>query len=186
LLTDKWLPCVPYLQIYCVSFAFYPVHSCNLQAINAVGRSDMFLKLEIIKKSYGIVALIIAVVFFKSPIAIAMTGIITTVLSCLVNAFPNKKLINYSYFEQMKDILPSFAVSLAMFGAVWAIGMIPIAPILVLIVQIVVGVIVYALLSAVFRLRGFIMLMNVIKKFIKKGKNNDSDKGTGIEISSKS
>jgi len=54
LLTDKWLPCVPYMQIYCFSLAFYPVHSCNLQAINAVGRSDIFLKLEIIKKSIGI------------------------------------------------------------------------------------------------------------------------------------
>ena len=50
LLTEKWLPCVPYMQIYCFSLAFYPVHSCNLQAINAMGRSDIFLKLEIIKK----------------------------------------------------------------------------------------------------------------------------------------
>ena len=56
LLTDKWLPCVPYMQIYCFTLAFYPVHSCNLQTINAMGRSDMFLKLEIIKKTYDFTA----------------------------------------------------------------------------------------------------------------------------------
>lgn len=63
LLTDKWLPCVPFMQIYCFTFAFWPVHTSNLQAINAMGRSDIFLKLEIIKKSYGLIALVIAVFF---------------------------------------------------------------------------------------------------------------------------
>ena len=185
LLTDKWLPCVPYLQIYCFSLAFHPVHNCNLQAINATGRSDIFLKLEIIKKIIGISALIVAVFCFDSPIAIAMTGAITTLISCFVNAFPNKKLINYSYFEQMKDILPSFIVSLVMLGAVLAVGQLPIAPILLLLVQLIVGVIIYAALSAIFRLHGFTILMNVVKSFIKKGKNNGSDKRTDIEVSSK-
>lgn len=69
LLTDKWLPCVPFVQINCLSLAFYLVHTSNLQAINAMGRSDMFLKLELIKKGIGLVALVIAVAFFDSPIA---------------------------------------------------------------------------------------------------------------------
>ncbi len=163
LLTDKWLPCVPYLQIFCFSAAFYPVHSCNLQAINAMGRSDIFLKLEIIKKSYGLVAIIIAVAFFESPIAIALTGVVTTLISCFVNAFPNKKLIDYSYFEQMRDILPSFAVSALMLICVLFVGEIGLAPIITLVLQIIVGVIVYVGVSAVLKMSPFMQLVGVLK-----------------------
>lgn len=164
LLTEKWLPCVPYLQLYCISLAFYPVHSCNLQAINAMGRSDLFLKLEIIKKSYGIIALVIAVLCFDSPIAIAMTGVFTTMISCFVNASPNKKLIGYSYFEQMKDLLPSLALSLAMCGAVLAVQLIGLGDALTLVLQVLVGVGVYVGLSAVLKLEAFCFLLDFLKK----------------------
>ena len=170
LLTDKWLPCVPFLQIYCFSFAFYPVHSCNLQAINAVGRSDMFLKLELIKKSYGVLALVIAVFCFDSPIAIAMTGLITSVISCFVNAFPNKKLIGYSYFEQMRDILPSFALSLVMLAGIWAVSLIPMGTALALLLEITVGFAVYVALSAALKIKPFMMILSILKSFLKKKK----------------
>lgn len=163
LLTDTWLPCVPYLQIYCFSFAFYPVHSCNLQAINAIGRSDLFLKLEIIKKSYGLLALVIAVVFFDSPIAIAMTGAITTILSFFVNASPNKKLIDYSYFEQVKDILPSFLTSAVMFICVFILGMLKINVLILILIQIVLGIIIYFALSEIFRIKPYQQIKALIK-----------------------
>lgn len=164
LLTDKWLPAVPYLQIFCFSFAFYPVHSCNLQAINAMGRSDIFLKLEIIKKSYGIVAIIIAVAFFESPIAIALTGAITTIISCFVNASPNKKLIDYSYFEQIRDMLPSFLASIIMGAVVLAIGLIKINIIVKLAIQVLVGITIYLLISVVFKLNAFKLIIEVLKR----------------------
>ena len=170
LLTDKWLPCVPYLQIYCFTLAFYPVHTCNLQAINAMGRSDIFLKLEIIKKSIGITSLVIAVFCFDSPIAIAATGVVTGLISSFINAFPNKKLVGYSYFEQIKDILPSFLLSAVMLGCVLAVQLLPLNNILTLLVQVVVGVAVYVLLSMVFQLAPFRLLLTGIKKFFKKGK----------------
>ena len=163
LLTEKWLPCVPYLQIYCFTLAFYPVHTCNLQAINAMGRSDLFLKLEIIKKSYGIILLAAAVIFFESPIAIAMTGAVTTGISCFVNAAPNRKLIGYSYVEQMKDILPSFAASLIMCGAVLYCGTLSLELVPKLLLQILVGVVVYVLLSALFRLKPFMTILKIHK-----------------------
>jgi len=163
LLTEKWLPCVPYLQIFCFSAAFYPVHSCNLQAINAVGRSDVFLKLEIIKKSYGLLAIIIAVAFFESPIAIALTGVVTTFISCFVNAFPNKKLIDYSYFEQMRDILPSFVLSAVMFICVLLVGMIGLTPIITLALQVIAGVIIYVGVSATLKMAPFMQLLGVLK-----------------------
>lgn len=164
LLTEKWLPCVPYLQIYCFATAFNPVHICNLQAINAMGRSDIYLKLELIKKSIGLAALVVAVFCFDSPIAIAMTGVFTTFISCFVNAYPNKKLIGYSYFEQAKDMLPSFAASCVMLGVVLAVQLLGLCDWLTLLVQVVTGVVVYVAVSVVFRMRPFGMLMDALRQ----------------------
>lgn len=168
LLTEKWLPCVPYMQIYCFTLAFYPIHSCNLQAINAVGRSDIFLKLEVIKKAIGLSALAVAVVCFDSPIAIAMTGVITGLISCFLNAHPNKKLVDYSYFEQMKDILPSLVVALLMCGAVLSVQMLDLGNLATLALQVLTGVIVYVGLSALLRLQPFGMAVSILKKTLKK------------------
>lgn len=169
LLTDKWLPCVPYLQIYCFSMAFYPVHTCNLQAINAMGRSDVFLKLEIIKKSYGMALLIVALVFFDSPIAIVAMGILTTLISSFVNASPNRKLINYSYWEQVKDILPSFIISLVMFCLVsWVGSLLTLHSIIVIIIQIAIGVTFYLVSSLIFKPEPFVALLKIVKNKLKK------------------
>ena len=167
LLTDKWLPAVPYMQIYCFSLAFRPVHTCNLQAINAMGRSDVFLKLEILKKIYGIALLVIAVVFFDSPIAIAVTGIFSTIISCFVNASPNKKLIGYSYFEQMKDVLPSLLAASVMFLAVWFVGNLSISLIPLLFIQVTLGVVIYIALSVLFSLNGYKFFLAFAKSLLK-------------------
>jgi len=172
LLTEKWLPCVPFLQIYCFSFAFYPVHSCNLQAINAMGRSDIFLKLELIKKGYGIAVLAVAVFCFDSPVAIAATGLITTWIGWFVNAYPNKKLIDYSYKEQIIDMFPSLLRALAMFGCVLLAGRwckaVAMADIVIIAIQIVIGVGVYLILSIVTKSKQFYFLLEQGRKLLKK------------------
>lgn len=168
LLTDKWLPCVPFLQVYCFALAFNPVHACNLQAINAVGRSDMFLKLEIIKKSYGLASLVIAVLCFDSPLAIAMTGAVTTLLSCFVNGTPNKKLLGYAYREQLWDLLPSFSMSVAMLALVLLVGRLPLSPVLILLLQMAVGVAAYLILAIVFRPKPFRLLLEAVRSKVRK------------------
>ena len=168
LLTDKWLPCVPYMQIYCFTLAFYPINSSNLQAINAMGRSDIFLKLEIIKKVIGIVFLTIAVFCFDSPIAIAMTGVFTTGTSGFINAYPNKKLIGYSYMEQMRDILPSLAISLVMCGAVMLLGRLALPGILLLVIQVAAGVVIYMGISAVLRIEPYEKCLAFVKQLVNK------------------
>ena len=170
LLTEKWLPCVPFMQICCFSMALMPIHSCNLQAINAMGRSDIFLKLEIIKKIYGILLLVFAVVFYDSVLAIALVGIVSSLVSSVVNASPNKKLIGYSYLEQVIDIFPSMILSLVMFGAVLLLGKIVLPDILLLIMQIFVGIAVYVGMSAVLGLKPFKHLFGIVKNFKKKEK----------------
>lgn len=169
-LTDKWLPAVPYMQIYCFTFAFHPVHSCNLQAINAMGRSDIFLKLEVIKKSIGITALIFSVFCFDSPVAIALTGAFTTLISCAINAYPNKKLIGYSYMEQVKDMVPSFICAIGMCVVVLLVGMLNLRPVVVLVLQVITGVTSYLGISMVVRPEPFNMVLSLIKGIFGKEK----------------
>lgn len=163
LLTAKWLPSVPYLQICCITFAFYPIHSANLQAINAVGRSDIFLKLEIVKKAVGMALLVGAVVLFQSPIAIAVSAAIGVPFGLFINAFPNKKLINYSLFEQIKDIFPSLMIALLMFGGVWALNLLELNLFVLLLIQVVAGVTIYVALSVITKSKPFFLLLNAIK-----------------------
>ena len=170
LLTEKWLPCVPFLQICCIDFAFYPIHTANLQAINAMGRSDVYLKLELIKKAYGIAILLVTVFFFDSVLAIAWGAVVSTVLSSFVNAHPNKKLIGYGYLEQIRDILPPMILSLIMFGAVSLIGLLNLSPLPMLVLQVLGGVFVYFLLSLIFRPTAFRYLVETLQAFLNKRK----------------
>ena len=166
LLTDKWLPCVPFLQLCCIDFAFYPIHTANLQAINAKGRSDVFLKLELIKKSYGIVILLVSVLCFNSVMAIAWSGVVSTLVSAAVNAHPNKKLLNYGYTEQMHDVLPSIVISMLMFGVVYAMNALALPAALLLVLQVIAGIAVYTVLSLLFQKECTQFLLQVLRKLI--------------------
>ena len=123
--------------------------------------------LEIIKKSYGMAALLIALFFFDSPIAIAMTGVFTVILSCFVNACPNKRIIGYSYLEQAKDLAPSFVISLVMFGCVLLIGYLPLNIYVLMLVQILAGIAIYLLLSAITKIKPFLVLLEAVNQKLK-------------------
>jgi O-antigen/teichoic acid export membrane protein len=164
MLTEKWLPCVPYLMISCGIYAFYPIHTANLQAIAAMGKSNVFLKLELIKKAYGISILVISVIFFNTPIAIMLGTLILTPISCIVNAYPNKQILNYTIAEQMRDILPTLGVSLLMGIAVYIISFIGWNDFTTLAIQIIIGVISYILLSHVFKIDALQYTTRMVKK----------------------
>ena len=100
-----------------------------------------------------------------------MTGVFTTFISCFVNAYPNKQLIDYSYFEQMKDLCPSFLAAITMFLCVLAAGRLPLGLFAVLVVQIITGVAVYLLISVLGKLKPFELIWQMISSKIgKKGK----------------
>lgn len=146
LLTDKWIECVPFLQLFCVIYMFYPMHTANMQAIKALGHSETYLKLEIIKKSLELIGLLLVMNISVTAIAINMA--VLTTLFTFVNAYPNIKLLNYTFKEQMKDILPSITLSVFMAIIVYYIGkFLTIPNICVLIVQILSGITIYLLLS---------------------------------------
>ncbi|AEE16173.1 lipopolysaccharide biosynthesis protein [Treponema brennaborense] len=161
LLTDKWLPCVPFLQLACISYALYPIHTANLTGINALGRSDIFLKLEIIKKIVTVINLVITIPL--GIYAMAVGQVVSGFISTFINAYPNKKLMGYSYIEQWKDLLPSFLLSIAMAAAVWSIHFIPMMTVVLLILQILAGFVIYTLLSKLFHLESYEYFVNTIK-----------------------
>ena len=111
LLGEKWLPCVPFLQMYCFIYALLPIHTTNLQALNGMGRSDLFLKLELVKKAYGICFILFAAFVLKDVYLMVAMYMVTGIISTFVNAYPNKRVIGYSYGEQLRDIAPAFALS---------------------------------------------------------------------------
>lgn len=166
ILTDKWLPSVPFMQIFCISFAFYPIHTANLNAIKAMGRSDLFLKLEIIKKSIGVITIIIAIKF--GVMAMAYSMLVTSFISQVVNSFPNKKLLNYSYLEQIKDMLPQIILSLVMGIIVYAVTFLKFSSIVTLAIQVPVGVLVYWIGSRLFHLESYEYIFSMLKNIREK------------------
>lgn len=161
ILTDAWLDCVPYLQIFCITFAFYPIHTANLNAIKAMGRSDLFLYLEIIKKILGIGAIVVAMFF--GPLWLAIVGIPLSICSQIINSFPNRKLLNYHYGMQVLDMLPQILLSLFMGGCVFAFGLIPMNMILSLVIQVLLGIVIYFAGSVLFKIDSFAYLLTLVK-----------------------
>lgn len=169
-LTDKWLPAVPFLQIFCISYALIPIHTANLQAINAMGRSDIFLRLEVVKKLLGLVILGISLPF--GVYAIAIGQVISAIISTFINVYPNKHLLNYSYREQWADIMPSLVLAVIMGITVYMFNLINIAAWKVLGLQLVVGVGSYIGLAKIFRVESLSYLNATLTNLFKRRKYN--------------
>lgn len=161
LLTDQYLPCVPMLRLLCIAYATWPLHVANLQAINALGRSEIFLKLEIIKKIVSVIALLISLPF-GIYVMVALKAV-TDFLCTFINAYPNKRLLNYSFFEQWRDVFPSLLLSAAMCLAVYGIQFLIEGTLLTLTVQILTGIVVYGGLSWLFQVESFVYLKDLIR-----------------------
>ena len=169
LFTEKWLPAVPFVQIFCASYALWPIHTVNLQAINALGRSDIFLTLEIIKSIFGLIILGISIQFGIYMIAFGV--FVSGIIASFINSYPNLKLLNYSFGEQLKDIIPSLLLALIMGIVIYPIHWFGMPDIVTIIIQITTGIIVYVALAKLSNLECFTYLIQTIKDMLKqKGK----------------
>ncbi len=168
LLRDIWLPCVPFLQIFSFVYAFYCVHTANLNAIKALGRSDIFLKLEIIKKAVGITTLLITVRI--SVLAMALGSVVNCILSQLINSWPNRKLLDYRYRDQLKDMLPHILLSLAMGAAVLSVQLLKLPDLVTLIIQIPLGVGLYIGGAKLLKLESCDFALSVVSSLLHRGK----------------
>lgn len=167
LITDKWLPSVLLLQILCFSLMWYPVHALNLNLLQVKGRSDLFLKLEIIKKIMGVTMLVITVPI--SVTAMCYGAVVTSLISLVLNTYYTGKLIQVGFFRQMADLLPTLILSLAMGGAIWSlITFLPLTSTLQLIVGIPTGVLIYVGGAALFRMPELTETLQLIRNNLKK------------------
>ena len=118
-LTDKWEGAIYLLQIICFSMMWYPIHAINLNLLQVKGRSDFFLKLEVIKKIQGVVILCFTIPL--GIVAMCYGRIIGSLLSLVYNTYYTKRLIGYGYWAQMKDLLHILVHSLVMGVIVWLV-----------------------------------------------------------------
>lgn len=178
LLGEKWMPCVPYLQLTSVAYLFWPMQGSNLAGLRAIGRSDLILKLGIIKRVVG-VSLLGASLFIGPRLvmkpgfevgALAMMGanVITQIFGCFVHAGPNKKLLNYGVGTQIMDILPYFGIAGAMAVAIYPLKYVLGNPFLLLAAQTVSGVMVYFLLAKLLKIKALDELLALVKEFATK------------------
>ncbi len=188
LLGEAWMPAVPFMWIACFNYAMWPIHTSNLQAIQAMGKSGTFLVAEIIKKISNLAFLgagiaIAVLLSFESTtdsvIVIAMSSIIAEIVCVFINARPNAKILGYGLFEQLRDLMPAFLMSLIMGAVVFSVDLIPfhviidskvLYTVIELIIKVILGIGSYLLLSVVFRVESFKYILSTLKDFKKKKK----------------
>lgn len=163
--TEKWLPCVPYMQIACIQFALEPVQTANVQAVKAMGKGRTYLIMEIVKKLFGIV--MIVAVMYQGVMAIAVTAMFVTFFAALVNSTPNRKYLRYTYREQLVDLIPSILLAAAMGICVYGVGRLPVPDLVSIVLQVVSGAASYIILSLAFRVSQFRYIIDILKNFIK-------------------
>lgn len=166
LLGEQWLSAVPFLQMYCFIYALLPIHTSNLQALNGMGRSDLFLKLELVKKAYGIAFILVGAFVLQNVYALVGSYMLSGVISTFVNAWPNRKVIGYSYLEQVRDICPAFALAAVSAAIAFPIGMLSLPDIATILLQAAVMAACYLGLSKLFKVEALNYLLSTAKEVV--------------------
>lgn len=166
LIGEKWLPCVPYLQIICFTSMLYPLHALNLNMLKVQGRSDLFLKLEIIKKIIAIGPLLLGI--FVNIFWMLGGGFLTGLFAYYLNAYYSGPFLEYSMKEQIQDILPSFFIALAMALIVFPFSLLNISPFIILPIQLLVGVLFVIILSEKIKLQEYSEIKDILLQYVSK------------------
>lgn len=162
-LTDKWLFSAVLIQILCFSQMWYPVHAINLNLLQVKGRSDLFLRLEIIKKILGVAMLCITLPMGLIPMCWGMVA--NSIIALIINTHYTGKLINLGFLRQMRDLLPSLLLSLSVGGIVYlTVTLLPISSWLALSIGVIEGVVVYTALAKILRFSEFSELISIVRK----------------------
>ncbi len=166
-LTSKWADSLPFIYLTCIMCLFYPIHTINIQALNAIGRSEKTFGLEIIKKIINVVILVLSM--NRGVLIIALGAFVVSLISTYINSFYSKRYFDYSFGEQMKDIVPYLALSVCMCIAVLFIdSTLQINGIIAIIIDCLLGVVIYVGGSFIFKFDVFFVLIQYIKQFVKR------------------
>ena len=158
----QWGFCGQLLQIICFAMMWYPIHAINLNLLQVKGRSDLFLRLEIIKKILGITVLCITAPF--GLVVMCYGQIFNSIVALVINTYYTGKLINVGFIRQMKDLLPTLLLSLTMFGAILLVNGFIEVNMHRLVIGVLVGIIVYASGSYIFKFKELQTLFSLIRR----------------------
>ncbi len=165
-LTEKWMPCVPYLKIMCLVYTLQPIQTAGIQAMKALGKSKLYMNLEIIKKIGGLIILGVAVFCFDSVFIIVLSALVAEVYSTVINLKPISKVINYTVIEQVRDAGLPLLVSGIMYISVIAIRFVllsyKINGIIILVAEVIIGVLTYFAFSKIFKVDSFEYIKNIL------------------------
>ncbi len=153
LLTDKWIRCVPYMQIFCISYMFLVISGYNIEAIKAIGKSQEVLKLETLKKPIFLIVILIAAQF--GVFAVVLTSPFNSFYAMLMNMKPTRIYLGYSFKQQVGDILPATLLALALFISTWPLTLLACNEFIIMTLQFIVGSFVYVGLSKVFDVESY-------------------------------
>lgn len=163
-LGKKWLDAVYYIRIACLAFMFDVVAAGNCETIKAMGRSDIYLKIEVAKKIGYFLTLILFLVFSNTPQTLAVSLLICTIIQVSLNSIPNRKLIGYIGIYQLADLVPNLLISVVMYFVVKLVGEMQMNTICLLAVQIFVGMAVYIFGAFMTKNKSLMILMDMLKK----------------------
>lgn len=162
LLTDKWIECVPYAQIFCAVYAFYPIYTVNIQAIKAVGKGGAYLILEIAKKVTGILCLVVAIPYGIMWIALSL--LIATFINYIINGVAAKLVLGYGYRQQVIDILPNVLIVAIMTVVVYFLPDLLGSRLINLIITLFIGIVLYWLISFFTRNENYLYLVSFVRE----------------------
>ncbi|MBS5478150.1 MAG: lipopolysaccharide biosynthesis protein [Coriobacteriia bacterium] len=149
LLGESWADCVPYLQVFAVSYCFQPIQIVTAQAMRGLGDSRTTLRLEVVRKAAELGLMFCSIPL--GPVALATSSVVAGAVSCAVALIPNVRVLGYSLRNQFCDLARPLAGSAAMAACVLGLGLLPLPDIVMLALQVAVGVAVYAALMALMR-----------------------------------
>lgn len=166
LIGEKWEPCIIYLQMLCFVGMFFPLHALNLNMLQVEGRSDLFLRLEIIKEVLVIPIIVVGVIWGIKALILGM--LVKTLIDYYLNSYWSGRFIGYSFLEQIKDILPSFFLAASMSAVVFVEGLlIPLPPLPLLAIQLITGALLTIGMCEVFHNRDYVYIKEIVKdKFL--------------------
>lgn len=167
LLTDKWLPAVPFMQVFCLVYLTRPLECSCRQALLAIGKSGANLIAMIVINVVAIAGVIVSVFVLESVLAIALFSLLTTLISLVCFLALANYYLGYKFKMQLHDFIPSLLAGLIMFAIVWLVGLLQMNSLLQLVVQVLVGAAIYVGYSVVFKLEPFYYLLNMIKGYVR-------------------
>lgn len=163
-LGDKWLNTVPYIWLFCIALLMRPLQSACHQAILAIGRSDTVLYIIIANNSLSFIVVLIAAFVMKNIMLVAVSSLVSEVISLIGFSVCSNRQLAYSYWEQTIDVIPNLAMGLFMTGSVYVVNLLKIKMAYILIIKVIIGFGLYVLLSKLLKLRAYTYLINTVKE----------------------